>query len=157
MPKEANIDFLSIIKDVFEPVLQNFGFVINNELECNGAGEYSTTALKDGIALVFYVGVSQLFYYCSVSIKLSGEIAEKATSHLRYRSLGVAAIAKGRDPDHKQPRKAAQTKEEVKAMFEAEKEDLLKYCSDILSGDVSSWSRIADPLAEEWEKGRNKR
>ena len=58
---------------------------------------------------------------------------------------------------YKQRRKAAQTKEEVRAMFEAEKQDLLKYCSDILSGDVSAWSKIADSLSEEWEKSKDKR
>ena len=157
MPREANIDFQSIINDVFEPVLQKFGFVIKNELDWSGAGEYSTTASKDGITLTFYVGLSPLFYYCSVSISLSGELAEKATSRSKNRSLGVAAIAKRLNPSYKQQRKAAQTKEEVRAMFEAEKEDLVKYCSDILSGDVTSWYKIADSLAEEWEKSKDKR
>ncbi len=149
MPKEENIDFPSIIKDVFDSVFKEFGFRLDNQMEWDGRGEYSVMASKEGMALGIYVGISQLFYYCSVSIRLSGDIAEKATPHVRRRHLGVAAIAKGLDPNYKQRRKAAQTREEVRAAFEAEKDDLLKYCSDILSGDVSSWSRIADPIAEE--------
>ena len=155
MPREANIDLLSVINDVFEPVFQKFGFVINTELDRSTSGEYSTTASKEGITLGFYVGLSPLFYYCSVSISLSGEIAERATSRSKYQSLGVAAIAKAIDPSYKQRRKAAQTKEEVRASFEAEREDLLKYCSDILAGDVSAWSKIADSLAVEWEKSKD--
>jgi hypothetical protein len=146
MPKETDIDFLSIIKEVFDPVFKDYGFVLSNEMKWDGQGEDSVTASKDSIDLVFYVGVSQLFYYCSVGIKLSGELAEKATSRVGYRGLGVAAIAEALDPSYKQRRKAAQTKEEVREMFEAEKEDLLKYCSDILSGDVSSWSRIVKSI-----------
>jgi hypothetical protein len=157
MSRESNIDFLSIIHEVFDPVLQKFGFEINNGLDWSGAGEYSTIASKDGITLHFYVGLSPLFYYCSVSISLSGEIAEKATARSKYRNLGVTAIAKALDSNHKQRRKAAQTKEEVIAMFEAEKQDLLKYCSDILSEDVSTWSKVANSLAEELKKSKGKR
>ena len=156
MSKEANIDFLPIIKEVFDPVFKQFGFVLDNEMEWDGRGEDSITASKDDMTLFFYVGITQFFYYCSVGIRLSGELAEKATSREGYRHLGVTAIAKGLDPSYTQREEAAQTREEVRAAFEAEKQDLLKYCSDILSGDVSSWSRVVDPMAEEWEK-RSKR
>jgi hypothetical protein len=146
MPKENNIDFLSIIKEVFDPVFKEYGFTLNNELVWDGQGEDSVTASKDGMDLVFYIGVSQLFYYCSVGIKLSDHLAEKVTSRVKHRSLGVTAIAKALDPSYKARRKAAQTREEAREMFEAEKEALLKYCTDILSGDVSTWYRIVKSI-----------
>ena len=54
----------------------------------------------------------------------------------KYRNLGVSAIAKCLDPDYKLSRKSPQTSEEVKQNFENRKDDLLKYCKDILSGIV---------------------
>jgi hypothetical protein len=156
MPKDPNIDLLPIIKEVFDSVFKDYGFELKNEAIWDGRGENVITASKGDIDLNFYLGTSPMFYYCSVGIKLSGDIAEKATSHVKYRSMGVSAIAKELDPNYKRPSKGAQTKEEVKELFEAEKADLLKYCKDILLGDVSSWSRIADQMAEKWEKTNNK-
>ncbi len=156
MPKESNIELLPIIKDVFDSVFRDYGFKLQNEAIWDGQGENVITASKGDIALNFYLGTSQLFYYCSAGIELSGNIGEKATSHLKYRNLGVSAIAKALDPNFKRPPKGAQTKKEVIELFEIEKDNLLKYCKDILLGDVSSWSRIADQMVAASEKAKNK-
>ena len=152
MPKDPNIDFLPIVKEVFSSVLSDFGFTLRNEASWDGRGENTITASKDDIDINFYIGTSQLFYYCSAGIKLLGETGEKATPHVKSRSLGISAIAKGIDPNYKSNNRAAQTAEEVKKAFEAERDDMIKYCKDILLGDVSSWTSVANQLAEEWEK-----
>jgi hypothetical protein len=156
MPKDPNIDLLPIIKEVFDSIFRDYGFELKSEAIWDGRGENVITASKGDMDLNFYLGTSPMYYYCSVGIKLSGYTAEKATSHVKYRSMGVSAIAKGLDPNYKRPPKGAQTKEEVKELFETEKSDLLKYCKDILLGDVSSWSRIAEQMAEKWEGINNK-
>ena len=152
MPKDPNIDFLSIVKEVFSSVFSDYGFALTDKADWDGRGESTITASKGDIDINFYVGVSQLFYYCSAGIKLSGETGEKATPHVKSRSLGISAIAKGIDPTYKSNNRAAQTAEEVKKAFEAERDDMIKYCKDILLGDVSSWTSVANQLAEEWEK-----
>ncbi len=155
MPKDPNIDFLPIVKEVFSSVFSDYGFVLMDEVNWDGHGENTITASKGDIEINFYLGTSRLFYYCSAGIKLSGKIGEKATSHVKYRSMGISAIAKGIDPNYKSNNRAAQTAEEVKNAFEAEKDDMIKYCKDILLGDVSSWTPVANQLAEEWEKKQN--
>lgn len=145
MPRENNIPFLPLIKEIFDPVFKDYGFELQNEARWNGQ-EYVITAQKGDIALNFYLGMSQLFYYCEASFKLSGELGERATADPKYRSLGVSVIAKCLDPGYKPLRKMPQTKDEVKQAFEKEKEDLLKYCNRILSGDVSVWTTVVKCL-----------
>jgi hypothetical protein len=84
-------------------------------------------ARKGDLELLFHLGRSQLFYYCSLGIRLSGELAIKATPNSRYYSLGVAAIAKCLEPGYKRSPKAAQTNAELKELLEIEKADLLNY------------------------------
>ena len=155
MPKDPNIDFLSIIKEVFSSVFNDYSFVLNDKAGWDGRGENTITASKGDIDINFYIGISQLFYYCSAGIKLSGEIGERATAHAKYRSMGISAIAKGMDPNYKSNNRGAQTAEEVKKAFEEERDDMIKYCKNILLGDVSSWSPIANQLADDWNKKQN--
>ena len=155
MPRDPNVDFLAIIKDVFSPDLSDYGFTLQDEVTWNGAGEYTIIATKSDIDLNFHIGISPMFYYCSMGIKLSGEAGEKATPHAKYRSMDISTLAEGLDPNYKRISKGAQTKEEVKESFEAEKDDLLTYCKDILLGDVSSWTPIANQMAKEWEAKKN--
>jgi hypothetical protein len=145
-----------VIKEGFDSVFRDYGFELQGDLVLSGGGENIITASKGGIDLLFYLGASPLFYYCNISIKLSGDIAEKATSNLGYRHLSVSSVARCLDPNYKRPSKGAQTKEEVIGLFEIEKEDLLKYCKDILLGDVSFWSSIVACMIEENEKAKNK-
>lgn len=143
MPKEKDIPFYSIIKETFGPVFEEYGFELQqDEAVWTGMGEYVITAKKTDIELNFYLGLSQLFYYCSVGIRLSGELGKKATSDPKYRGIGVSTIAECLDPEYKLSRKNPQTSEEVRKEFSSRKEDLLKYCKDILSGDVSVWPAI---------------
>jgi hypothetical protein len=128
MPRENNIPFLPLIKEIFSSVFKDYGFNLQEEAIWNGMGEYVVTAQKDDIELNFYLGISQLFYYCDLGLKLSGELGKRATPDPKYRKFGISVIASCLDPEHKHSRKMPQTKEEVKQSFENLKEDLLKYC-----------------------------
>ena len=146
MPKEQNIPFYLIIKETFASVFEDYDYELQGEAVWTGMGEYIITAKKGDISLNFYLGVSQLFYYCSVGIRLSEELVEKAAVDSKYRNLGVSVIAKSLDPEYKSSEKKPQTSEEVKQEFENRREDLLRYCKDILSGDVSVWSTVVAQL-----------
>ena len=146
MPKEKDIPYLEIIKETFGPVFEDFGFELQKEVVWTGMGEYIITARKTDIEMNFYLGVSQLFYYCSVGIRLSGKLGKRATGDPKFRNLGVSTIAKYLDPGNNPSRKNPQTSEEVKKQFESRKEELLKYCNGILLGDVSVWSTVVKCL-----------
>ncbi len=146
MPRENNIPFLPLIKEIFSSVFKDYGFNLQEVAIWNGMGEYVVTAQKDDIELNFYLGISQLFYYCDLGLKLSGELGERASTDPKYRSLDVSAIAECLDPAYKPPRKMPQTKEEVKQTFENQKAELLKYCKDVLSGDISIWPVVVKCL-----------
>lgn len=148
MPKEKDIPFLKIIEETFGSVFEDYGFELQDEAVWTGMGEYTITARKADIELNFYLGVSQLSYYCSAGIRLSGELGKRATTDSKYRNMGVSTIAKCLDPEYKPLRKSPQTSEEVRQKFENRKEDLLKYCKDILSGDVSTWQAVVNCLRE---------
>ena len=148
MPKEKDIPFYSIIKETFGSVFEEYGFELQSEAIWTGMGEYIITAKKGDIELNFYLGLSPLFYLCSVGIRLSGELGERATTDPKARNLGVSTIAECLDPEYKSSRKSPQTSEEVRQTFENRKEDLLKYCKDILSGDVSVWSTVVNCLSQ---------
>jgi len=142
MPKEKDVPFLPIIKETFGSIFEEYGFELQDEVVWTGMGEYIITARKADIELNFYLGMSRLFYYCSVGISLSGKLGRRATFDTKLRELSVSLIAECLDPEYKRSRKSPQTSEEVKQQFENRKEDLLKYCKDILSGDVSIWPTV---------------
>ena len=146
MPKEKDIPFLEIIKEIFGPVFDDYGFELQDKAVWSGDGEYIITAKKIDIELNFYLGVSQLFYYCSAGIKLLGELGKRGTTDIKYRNIGISTIAKCLDSEYKPFRESSQTSEEVKQQFENIKEDLLKYCKGILSGDVSIWPTLISCL-----------
>lgn len=147
MPKEKDIPFYSIIKETFGSVFEEYGFELQqDEAVWSGMGEYLISVQKGDIELNFYLGLSPLFYLCSVGIRLSGVLGERATPDPKYRNMGVSTIAECLDPEYKSSRKDSQTSEEVRQTFENQKEDLLKYCNTILSGDVSIWSTVVKSL-----------
>jgi hypothetical protein len=146
MSKEKDIPFLEIVKETFSSVFEDYGFELQDKAIWTGTGEYIITARKTDIELNFYLGMSRLFYHCSVGIKLSGKLGKRATTDPKYRNMGVTTIAECLDPEHKLSRKSPQTSEEVKTEFGNRKEDLLMYCSDILSGDVSIWITVVKCL-----------
>jgi hypothetical protein len=148
MPREKDIPFLTIIQETFGSVFEDYGFELQGEAIWTGMGEYIITAKKGDIALNFYLGMSQLFYYCSVGIELSGDVGERATIDPEFRDIGISVIAECLDPEYKISRKNPQTSEEVKQDFKNRKEDLLTYCKDILSGDVSIWPTVVKCLKE---------
>jgi hypothetical protein len=77
---------------------------------------------------------------------LSGELGKRATPDPKYRNMGVGVIAECLNPEYKSSRKGVQTSEEVKREFEICKAELVNYCRDILSGDVSRWSTVVKCL-----------
>jgi hypothetical protein len=150
MPRE-NIDFAAIVKEVFEPVFKEYGFKPKNEAVWDGRGEDVFTAAKQNMELNFYLSWFMGAYSCSVGLRLLGELAEKATPYSDWRDMDVTVLAERLNPSFKRTSKDAQTHEEVKALLEEKREVLLKYCSDILKGDVSSWTAVAAQMAEESE------
>jgi hypothetical protein len=152
MPKETNIDFVSIIRDVFDPVFQTYDLKLQDETTWNGQGENLLTAAKDGLEVIFYLANAPLFYYGTVALHVVGDLAKRATPHSKYHSLDIATIAEELGPQFKPSMTGAQTNEEVRALFEVQKEILLKYCSDILAGEVSSWTRVSERLRKNRRK-----
>ena len=151
MPKDQNIPFLSIVKEVFDSVFIEYGFNLQGEVVWDGHGEYSITAKKDDIALTFYLGIAPLFYLCDIGLELSGKLGEMATDNPKYRRIGVHVIAECLDPEFKSQNEMPQTKDEVEQTFRSRKEELLKYCENILQGDVSSWTSVVEKLTKERE------
>ena len=151
MPKEENIPFQAIIENIYDPVFKDYGFEIHGEPEWSGNGEYKITAKKDNMKLIFYLGISHLFYYCDVGIKLSNELQEKINNETGKGSLTVNTIATCLDAEFTLSKKASQTKEEIIEKFNSHKETLLKYCQGILSGDLSDWVKVVNCLKEKGE------
>ena len=148
MPREKGIQFLPLVKEVYNPVFRDFGFEIQEEAEWDGHGEYTVIASKGEMSLVFYLGLVPLFYYFDIGIKLSGSLAKKLTSDLYHQkhSIGMMAIANHLNSDYKPQKRGNQTKEELINAMEKRKEDLLQYCSDILAGDISILSDVVSDL-----------
>lgn len=143
MPKDTNIQFLKLIHEVFDPILSKYGFIIQDE-EKWIQPETAVFAKKDDIELAFRLGSSQLFWYFSLELKLSGLLGERATSDPKYRGFGVSAIAECLNPSYKKNMKASQTEKELQERMESDKAELLQYCEDVLLGDVSNWQKIVD-------------
>lgn len=131
--------FFLTIQEIYESVFRDYGFEIHEEKD------NLVIATKPDCELIFRL---ERALYCSLGIKLSGQLAQKATSdpYYRYRELGVSAIAKCLDPYYKRPFKRTETEEDLKDVLEGHKEELLKYCKNILLGDVSSWQQVVDCL-----------
>ncbi len=142
MFKNPDIQFVESIKKVFDSVFKEYGFELQEELQWNGAGEDTIKASKKDITLVYYFGHTPEFYLCSIGISLSGELAERATSIRHYHNMTVTGIAKFLDKDFNPVRVNVYNNEDLVKALEQGKEVLLKYCKDILSGDVSSWTEV---------------
>ncbi len=154
MPNDIDLQFLQSIKEIFDPVFKDYGFELQGESVWNGHGEYLVIATHGDITLDFYLTVIPLssVRYCSLGIKLSGKLAKKATANKHYHSVDVMVIAKVLDPDFQHPSMEIRTGQELKEILQKEKECLLKYCKDILSGDVSKWQKVVKYLEEELKK-----
>jgi hypothetical protein len=142
MPKEPDIQFLESIKRVFAPVFKEYGFELQEEVVWNGAGEDTVKAIKKDIALVYYLGHTPQFYLCSLGISLSGQLAQKATSIKHYYNMGVTGIAHYLDENYQFTGINVYNNEDLIRALEQEKEVLLTYCKNILSGDISVWSEV---------------
>ena len=88
MPKDTNIQFLTLIHEVFDSTMRDY------ELTVHETSEDLVIAQKGDLDLIFRLEATRLFYYFSLEIKLSGKLGEKATTDSSYRHLGVTAIAK---------------------------------------------------------------
>ena len=153
MPKDADIPFLKLIHDVFDEVFVKYGFIIQEEEKWTQP-ETAILARKGDIELAFRLWSSLLFWYFSLEISLLGKLGEEATSDLKYRSLGLESIAECLDTNYKINIKAAQTEEELRERMKSDKEELIKYCEDILMGDVSNWKKTVDCLKGKAESKR---
>lgn len=136
----SELQFFSIINEVFGTVIQDYGFEIYEE------NKNLIIARKGDIDVIFRLESVNLSYYFSLEIRLSGKLGKNATSDPSYRHLGVAAIARCLDPNYTRPVKKANTEDDLREIAEGHKEELLKYCKSILLGDVSSWQKIVECL-----------
>jgi len=148
MPKDPNVSFSKLVDDVFNSVIHDY------HLNCREENTRLLIASKEELELVFRLEAIPLFYYFSLELKLSGNLAEQATSDTYYRGrgLGVSAIAQCLDINYKPSIKGAQTESELRELLETGRDELLKYCKDILLGDVSSWQVVVECLKKKREK-----
>lgn len=141
--------FFSLIIDVFDTVIRKYGLEIHEE------SKNLVVATKGSIELIFRLEPTYLAYYFSLEIRLVGELGERATSNSLYRHLGVAAIARCLDPNYDRPVKEIQTEQNLREIAEGHREELLKYCENILLGDVSSWQTVVNCLEKKsLERGK---
>jgi hypothetical protein len=155
MFKNPDIRFLESVKKVFEPVFQEYGFELGENVVWNGAGEDEVRAGKNDITLVYFLGHTSRFYLCSSSIFLSGQLAENITPFRYYRHMAVTQIAHYLDKDFHFTGIDVYGNEDLVRALEQEKEILLKYCRDILSGDLSIWPEVIK-RSEEYRMGSGK-
>jgi len=152
MIENPDVQFLHSIREVFGSVFNDYEFELQNEAVWDGHGEYTVTASKGEIELKFYLGLARPIYLCDLWVKLSGTLAYKATPDKHRHNICVASIASYLDSDYKRPRQEIKNEKDLASELEREKEDLLKYCKDILLGDVAVWSDVVNYLAKESRK-----
>ena len=155
MPIKPHIYFVESIKQVFDPIFKEYNFELHEEVVWNGAGEYEVRAKKHGITLVYFLGVAPGYYLCSSSIFISGQLAESTTPIRHYHHMAVTAIAHYLDKDFHFTGIDVYTNEDLVRALDQEKEILLKYCKDILSGDLSIWQEVVK-RSEEYRTGTGK-
>jgi hypothetical protein len=155
MYQNPDVQFLESVRKVFDPVFKEYGFELHEEVVWNGAGEDTVRASKGDISLVYFFGHTRRFYLCSLSIFLSGQLAERTTPIRHYHHMAVTSIAHYLDKDFQFSGIDIYTNEDLIRALEQEKEVLLKYCKDILSGDLSIWSEVVK-RSEEYRTGSGK-
>jgi len=151
MPKDPDLKLIPAVEEIFGPVFKEYGFELQSR-ESQLEYENKVVAKKGGIELVFRLGGTQMFYLCSIGIRLSGELGEKVSSDPRYREIGASVIAKRLNPGYESPTKHIQTKEDLHRTLEADKAELLKYCKDILMGDITPWQEALKAILDESKK-----
>jgi hypothetical protein len=151
MSTETKTHFLNLVHQVFDPVFDKYGFTIEDEAKWLEP-ETAIFAQKGDIKLGFRLGVINHVYYFSLEIHLSGALGEKATSDPEARGLGVAAIARCLDPNYKINLKDSRSEDELREKMESDRGELVKYCEDILLGDVSNWQKVVDCLNDKSRK-----
>ena len=132
------------VNNIFGSILQNYGFEIREE------GNKLVVAQRGDIELIFLVEVSYLEYFFSLAIKISGELGRKATTDVdnRNRRLDIITIAHCLNPNYEFTPKKIRTEEDLAEVMEDRKEVLIKYCKDMLLGDVSLWQDVVDCWTE---------
>ena len=155
MFNNPDIQFLESIKKVFGQVFHEYGFELQQDVVWNGAGEDEVKARKNDITLVYFLGHTRQFYLCSSSIFLSGQLAEKTTPIRHYHHMAVTSIAHYLDKDFQFAGIHVYTNEDLVRALEQEKAVLLKYCKDILAGDLSIWPEVVK-RSEEYRTGSGK-
>lgn len=152
MSKDKELQFLQSVSETFDSIFKKYAFEFQNESIWNNRGRYhAARAVKGDIELIFYL--AELPQYCnfSLEISVSGKSAEKVIRRT-FRNINIGAIAGRIDPNYHQPHMEIRTKQDLKEALETEKECLLKYCEDILLGDVSIWLNVVNSYVEEFRK-----
>lgn len=138
-----NGQFIKLIYEVFNNTIQGLGFKFQEE------NKKLLYARKGDVQLIFRLETGYKFRLFSLEIRLLGELGERATSKPYYRNLAVSTIAKFTDPDYKISSEITSTEDELRKVMETQKHSLLKYCNEMLHGDITRWPRIVDLIIEE--------
>lgn len=142
--------YYKLINEVFISIIGGPEFEIRQE------SESLFIAKKGDLELLFRLEVGYQSHHFSLEIRLSGELGERATSDSHYRHLGVTAITKCYDQNYEAAPEGADTDKKLKELMEIQKRELLKYCADILAGDVSSWSGLVECLRKKRDQSKYK-
>ena len=147
MPKDPDISFSRIVYEVFDPIIKEY------DLANHQKSDQLIVFSKDNIQLLCRLEAIPLFYYFSLEIRLLGELAHQVASEAdsKYHHLGVSTIAGCLDPAYKSPLRGAQTEDELRELVTTARDELQKYCRDILLYDVSSWHKVIRRLEENKE------
>ena len=148
MPKDSDLKLLPAVQKIFGPVFEECGFELRPG-ESKIEYQTSVVAKKGDIELAFYLEVTYKFYLCSIGIRLTGELGEKVSSDPCYREIGASVIAEQLNPGYESPTKHIQTRDDLYRALEVDKAELLKYCKDILMGDITPWQYALKSILDE--------
>ena len=146
--KEPDLKLFLAVQEIFAPVFEEYGFELLPE-EKQISYQTSVVAKKEDIELVFRLESTYMFYLCSIGIKLTGELGKKVSSDPRYRELGASVIAERLNPGYESPVKEILTKSHLYRTLESDKAELLKYCKEILLGDITPWQAALKSILDE--------
>lgn len=141
--------FINLVREVYGSTMGELGFEFDEE------DLQVLYARKGDIQLVFRLETGFKFRLFRLEIMLLGELGERATPRVDHRSLDVSTIAEFSDLGYEFVSRIPATESEFVEEMNIQKAELLKYCQDILDGDVTRWSQIVDSVIEEsgWQPG----
>jgi hypothetical protein len=135
--------FIELVHEIFGSTMHEMGFEFVEE------SKKLLYAKKGDIKIIFRLEIAHQISLFSLEIMLLGYLGERASPKPYYRKLAVTTIAKFSDPNYEILSKNISTEEELRESMKKQKDELLKYCKNILNEDIAIWSKIIDLVAKE--------